>query len=212
MAAAVLILLVSVAFAAFFYVDRVHSSNAPDLQRVACVGDSITQITGYPTDLQEMLGSKSDVGNFGVSGSTISFNSTRPYIYQNALAEAEQFQPTTVIIMLGTNDARQDVYPTIGQFDGDYEQLIQQFEDLNSKPQIYLAIPPPVYNNTLGISEQDLSSGVIPHIEQVANATGLPVINENTPLMNHPNYFVDGVHPNDEGAEVIADVIYQDLT
>ena len=53
---------------------------------------------------------------------------------------------------------------------------------------------------------------MIPRIEQVANETGLPLINENTPLLSHPDYFVDGVHPNDEGAEVIANVIYQELT
>ena len=33
--------------------------------RVACVGDSITAVSGYPSDLQSMLGNNYTVGNFG---------------------------------------------------------------------------------------------------------------------------------------------------
>lgn len=39
--------------------------------RVACVGDSITAITGYPSDLQSLLGPNYSVKNFGVNGSTV---------------------------------------------------------------------------------------------------------------------------------------------
>ena len=45
------------------------------LSRVACLGDSITQTTGYPADLQALLGNSSVVGNFGVSGSSVNFES-----------------------------------------------------------------------------------------------------------------------------------------
>ena len=45
--------------------------------RVACVGDSITQITKYTADLQAELGSNYTVGNFGVSGSTVSLSTAR---------------------------------------------------------------------------------------------------------------------------------------
>ena len=207
-----MILIITIAMAAAFYIEAYDRAHSPALMRVALVGDSITQITSYPKDLQTLLGSKSEVGNFGLSGSTVTFTSPKPYMYEDVLQGAVEFQPTTVIIMLGTNDARSDVYPSIDKFDSDYKQLIDEFKSLKSNPQIYLAIPPPIFNNTIGISDKDLSSGVIPRIEQVANETGLPLINENTPLLSHPDYFVDGVHPNDEGAEVIANVIYQELT
>ncbi len=81
-------------------------------------------------------------------------------MYENAFENAIEFQPTTVIIMLGTNDARSNVYPAIDKFVNDYKQLINQFEDLKSKPHIFLVIPPPVYNNTIDINGLDLSSGV----------------------------------------------------
>lgn len=206
-----LILILLIALAAAIYVEARNQNHPRSLLRVACVGDSITQITDYPSDLQALLGSKSSVGNFGASGSTVILTSVNPYMYERALQGAMNFQPTTVVIMLGTNDARSDVYPSIDSFVNDYVQLIQQFEALKTKPQIFLAIPPPVYNNTLGISDENLVSGVIPRIEQVANQTGLPTIDVYSHLLNQTSCFVDGVHPNGDGAQVIADVIYQQL-
>ena len=43
----------------------------------------------------------------------------------------------------------------------------------------------------------------------MAKELGLTAIDVYTPLVNHPDYFVDGVHPNDEGAALIASEIYQ---
>src|SRR5208283_2334407 len=102
----------------------------------------ITQITGYPADLQTLLGNSSIVGNFGVSGSTVDFNTDTPYFFQPAFHEAEAFEPTTVIIMLGTNDARTDTYQQINSFVADYEKLIDSLQALNTKPQIFLVEPP----------------------------------------------------------------------
>ena len=57
------------------------------LARVACLGDSITEITGYPADLQTLLGNNSIVGNFGVSGATVDFNTDKPYFFEPAFHE-----------------------------------------------------------------------------------------------------------------------------
>jgi sialate O-acetylesterase len=54
----------------------------------------------------------------------------------------------------------------------------------------------------------DYVEGVIPRIEQVATTLGLPIIDVYTPLLSHPEYFPDGVHPNSAGAQVIANIIY----
>ncbi len=93
----------------------------------------------------------------------------------------------------------------------DYEYIISRFQSLDSKPQIYLVLPPPVYENNLNISRNDFSEVIIPLIKQVANDTSLPLIDLYTPMLNHPEYFVDGVHPNDEGTTVIAQTIYQKI-
>ena len=69
--------------------------------RVACVGDSITEITGYPSKLQSMLGENYTVGNFGATGSTVLLKSWKPYMNQPQFENAEAFQPNIVVIMLG---------------------------------------------------------------------------------------------------------------
>ena len=62
------------------------------------------------------------------------------------------------------------------------------------------------------MSNDNLVGGVIPRVEQVANDLGLPLIDAYTPLVGHPEYFVDGVHPNFDGASVIANQVYKALT
>jgi lysophospholipase L1-like esterase len=154
--------------------------------RVACVGDSITEGSYYPSDLQGLLGKNYTVGNFGAGGSTVLFSSDKPYIYRIAFQKAMAFHADIVVIMLGTNDATPKYYGKIDNFDRDYKMLIGQFKAEN--PQIWL---------------------VIPRIEQVATELGLPIIDVYTLLLNHPEFFTDGVHPGSEGAETVAAAVYQ---
>jgi len=195
-----------------------RTSDSPDvklddkLARVACLGDSITNITGYPADLQTLLGNSSIVGNFGVTGATVDFYTEKPYFFEPTFRNASSFEPTTVIIMLGTNDARTDNYLQINSFVLDYEKTITRIQTFSSNPQIFLVEPPPIFNNTLDLNSTSFVEGVIPRIEQVATAMGLPIINLYTPLINHPEYFSDGVHPNSEGAQIIANIIYKAIS
>jgi lysophospholipase L1-like esterase len=52
---------------------------------------------------------------------------------------------------------------------------------------------------------------VLPGIEQVADDLDLPTIDVNTALSD-PEYFIDGVHPNLDGAQVIAITISDAIT
>jgi sialate O-acetylesterase len=74
------------------------------------------------------------IGNFCASGATVSLSSVEPYLLENISKYAQSFQPNTVIIHLGTNDARQDVYPYIDTFVSDYKVLISKFQTLESNP------------------------------------------------------------------------------
>jgi hypothetical protein len=97
----IFILLLSVA--AYFTVD--YASANPI--RVACVGDSITEGSGYPFQLHMMLGSNYVVANFGVSGSTVSLDSAKPYMNESKFKEALDFNPDIVVIMLQTQKSLQ---------------------------------------------------------------------------------------------------------
>jgi lysophospholipase L1-like esterase len=183
-----------------------------NLIRVACIGDSITEGSGYPADLQLMLGTDYDVRNFGVTGSNVLHNSGMPYMNQTAYQTSRGFQPSIVIIMLGTNDARVGTFDSIDSFSTDYRTLISGYQRLLSQPKIWLVTPPPVFDNELNINDTNLEQGVVPRIEQVANELDLPTINLNTALTNYPEYFGDGVHPSSEGAMFIASEIDQAIT
>ena len=166
----------------------------------------------YPTDLEELLGCNYYVREFGVTGSTVVVNSYTPYLYEPRFSAAKLFLPDIVVILLGTNDVRADNYQSIDEFVADYKKLVGELQALESNPKIYLVKPPPIFENELELSNDNLVGGVIPRVEQVANDLGLPLIDAYTPLVGHPEYFVDGVHPNFDGASVIANQVYKALT
>jgi len=142
-----------------------------------------------------------------VSGSAVVNNASKPYINQSAFQEAKDFQPHVVIIMLGTNDAKWENYRHVKGFQSDYTRLIREYESLPEDQKIYLVTPPPIYDNQLGLYNTYLEQGVLPGIEQVADDLDLPTIDVNEALAEHEDYFFDGVHPNPDGAEAIADTI-----
>jgi lysophospholipase L1-like esterase len=186
-----------------------NSQTQPRVIKVACVGDSITANFGYPETLQELLGQNYLVGNFGLGGTTVNLDGETPYMYEPIFREAKESQPNIVIIMLGTNDAHPGLHKYIGSFVDDYVTLVNAFQNLNSKPQIWIVKSPPIVNNGTGLSSEFLSQTILSKIEEVAQRTGLPLIDAYTPLLDKPEYFIDGVHPTFEGAMLIADEVYK---
>jgi acyl-CoA thioesterase-1 len=208
----IVILIVMVGLMMSLFQDHGIRISTDNIVRVACVGDSITELSKYPVVLQVKLGDSYAVRNFGVSGSAVLLSSDEPYMNQTAFYKAKEFQPSIVVIMLGTNDARVNNYPSIGNFTIDYKKLVGEYQVLENKPEVWLVKPPPIFDNELGLNDTNLEEGVIPRIEQVANDLGLPTIDVNAALTNHPECFADGVHPNFEGAELIATAINEAIT
>jgi lysophospholipase L1-like esterase len=111
--------------------------------------------------------------------------------------------------LLGTNDANTNLNESNSAFVNDYVKLVDLFQGLASKPKVWVVEPPPIFNNTSGLSPDYLVQNVIPDIQQVANQTGASVIDVYNPLVNHSAYFlVDGVHPDSDGAKAIATIMY----
>ena len=119
------------------------------------------------------------------------------------------FLPNIIIILLGTNDANTKISFSSTKFEADYTTLINKFQELTSKPKIWLVKPTPIYDNVLNLSNAKLKQNVIPSIDRVADDLGLPTIDVYTPLLNHSDYFFDGVHPGNEGARIIANEVYR---
>jgi lysophospholipase L1-like esterase len=180
--------------------------------RVACVGDSITEGSGYPAKLRALLGGNYLVGNFGVSGSTISLNSTNPYMNETKFQAVMDYQPDIVVIMLGTNDANPEIGQNEDRFETDYSQLVTAFEQLEGKQLIWVIKSPPIFANNSSYNNTYLASDLLPQIDTLAEQMNLPTVDMYSALSNHSDYFVDGVHPDSEGASIIASNVYDAIT
>ena len=186
--------------------------------RVACVGDSITQGVGasrgnsYPSQLGKLLGAKWEVGNFGVSGTTMLKQGDNPYFKQGAFTNAQGFNPDVVIIMLGTNDTKGQNWKHKQEYAADCREMVEKFQKLESKPRVFLCRPCPVVaNGNFGINEAGVLE-LIGTIDTLAATLKVSVIDMHLPLASHPEFIPDRVHPNNDGAGAMAKAAYQALT
>jgi len=98
---AVLIVLVSsISYAAVFLGKPKTTTKPTTSINVACVGDSITEWSGYTADLQALLGKDYSVGHFGVAESAVSNSWFQTYVNQPAIKAGKDFQPTITVHML----------------------------------------------------------------------------------------------------------------
>ena len=201
---------------------------AADVVRVACVGDSITFGSGlhrtYPAQLGRWLGTNYDVRNFGVSATTLLHRGDYPYIGRPAYTNALAFQPDIVVIDFGANDSK---HPGDGSLDatnavnnwqhksdfiGDYKEMIAAFRKTNLATKIFICYPTPDFPGRWGINEKTIRDEMIPMIRAVADETGATVIDLHSALAGKADLFPDTVHPNNEGAKLMAAEIFRALT
>lgn len=193
----------------------------PGTIRIACVGDSITygaMIRGrsrncYPAQLQNMLGEKYSVRNFGVNGRTMQKASDAPYWQHRNFSLSAEFNPDVVLIMLGTNDSKAHNWRNIDAYVNDCREMLRRYQSLPSNPVVYLMTPPTefVEKNKIVVN-YDMSNEIIDEIagaiKILAEKENIKVIDINTATASHPECFIfDGVHPNAAGAKVIAETV-----
>lgn len=192
------------------YSQRTKTKDSTAAIRIACIGDSITELSNYPNQLANMLGDQYIVGNFGACGTTVLTDSGSPYKFTEAYKEITKFQPDIIISILGTNDASPSFEHNLGFFVNDYILLLQEFKNLPSKPEVFIVNPPPIFSEILGLDPELLEKNIIPAITETSIETCLPVIDVHS-AVNKQEYFFDGVHPNIMGARVIAQEVYKAL-
>ena len=191
--------------------------------KVACVGNSITygigvanpEVNAYPVKLQGMLGDKYEVGNFGKPGATLLNKGHRPYTQQQEYKDALAFAGDIVVIHLGINDTDPRNWPNYrDEFVGDYRALMQSFREANPKCRFILARMTPLSDRHKRFESgtRDWHAEIQLAIECVARAEEAQLIDFHTPLYPYPYLLEDAVHPNAEGAAILAKTVYEGIT
>lgn len=207
-----------------------HTAIPAGVIKVACVGDSITygdrvgESESYPVRLQQYLGDGYLVANFGCCGTTVNSKYAQAYTSTRFFNWSLDFKPDIVILMLGSNDCADGLWPTdvSGNFDSttfknEYNKIVNAYEALGNNFKFYLSTSPTIY--------PDISSGaadtnarcslIVSQVKQIA-ADGLynniSLIDINAFTANHKDWFPDRLHPSVSGYNYIANKIASALT
>lgn len=183
--------------------------------KISCTGTSITAGYGiaysssYPIQMQGILGSQWSVGNFGVNGSTILHQGDNPYINSANYVNAQSFNPNIVIVEFGANDSKSQNWNNHkDSFVADYTRFVNVFKALPKHPVIYACLPVPALSSMYGINDSIITNAIIPLVKTIAANNNLKLIDLNTPLKNHPEWYQsDKIHPNETGALVLAQIV-----
>ena len=198
-------------------------ATAQERIKVACIGNSVTYgmthknpaETSYPTQLQQMLGEGYEVRNFGHSGATLLSKGHRPYINLPEYTAALEFAPDIAIIHLGLNDTDPRNWPNYrDEFYGDYMNIIEALREKNSNVEIYVCQMSPIFNwhRRFKSGTRDWYWQIQDVIEDIAENGGFELIDLSRYLYNRPDLMPDALHPNEQGAEIIAKQVYSAIT
>ena len=186
-------------------------------KRVACIGDSVTEGYGisdstlnYPAQLQKLLGSGFVVGNFGHSGATLLKKGHNPYHKTKAYTKALSFKPDVIVIALGLNDTDPRNWPNYkNEFLADYSQLIKDFRKINPKVEVFVCTMAPIFSGHRRFlsGTRDWFDQIQALIPQIAKAQDATLIDNNSALAARIDLFEDYLHPNNRGAQLIAENI-----
>lgn len=188
--------------------------------KIACIGNSITYGAGiqnpfqnsYPGLLSQWLGEGYDVRNYGVSARVLLNKGDNPYMREQAFRDVLTFQPDIITIKLGTNDSKPHNWRFGKDFKKDLVEMLDILQALPSRPKIYLCLPVPANTLTWGINDSIIRNEIIPTIRAVGKKRHLPVVDLYAAMKPHPDFYTDKIHPNEQGAAVIASELYRTLT
>lgn len=201
-----------------------QTTEAQDGQiKVACVGDSITYGHGitnwpknnYPKVLQGLLGDAYCVNSYGVSGRAVQTDSDQPYTALTHYEESLAYDGDIIVFMMGTNDSKPENWHGADAFKADMLCLLDSYGDA----EIILCTPATAFyldGQTDGPAGYDIQPAVVEEIAQIvrgiAAERGYTLIDINELTTGHAEWFAkDGIHPDNHGAEAIANAIAESI-
>lgn len=197
----------------------------PEKRRIVCIGDSITFGAGVQKTRRQhawtyvwnrALGDSFQVLNYGVSGATLQKEGDFPYHKVGFLKRLVKADPELIVLMLGTNDAKPYNWNE-KRFIREYESLIRNLMRISRSSRLVLMSPPRAFpDQVTGITGYDIDPGPVEGsirraVHSLGERYGLQVIDLFALTKDHPEYFDDGVHPNEEGNKAIARFLKKEI-
>jgi len=149
------------------------------------------------------------INNFGVSGFCVQDDADKPYTSLDQYQASLDYDPDIVVFMMGSNDAKPYNWKSPGAFRSELEEILQTYEDAGAK--IYLCTPATAFfidEESITETSFHIQPSVVEIIAAlvrgVATEHEYELIDINNFTENHPEWFDDGIHPNNEGAKEIA--------
>lgn len=194
-------------------------------RKVACIGDSITfgrmrdgkgmyfQFDNYPQKLEALLGEGWKVCNYGQPGAYATRDDGKlSYWNLRQFTDSRAKDAEAYIIMLGTNDSANWDAEAYRESLG---ALVDAYRESAPEAKLFLMISPTAYPNeatgefSAGVHPEVLDDEVPGIVTAIAEERGAQVIDLHSFTAGHPDWYVDGIHPNGEGHQHIAEYIYE---
>ncbi len=196
---------------------------AQEKTKVACIGNSVTygyghkdpKATSYPTQLQQLLGEEYEVRNFGYSGATLLSKGHRPYINLNEYKAALEFAPDIAVIHLGLNDTDPRNWPNYrDEFYDDYINIIKALREANPEVDVYVCRMTPIFHwhRRFKSGTRDWYHQIQELIPHIAEYGQFEIIDLSRYLYHRPDLMPDALHPDAQGAGIIAKQVYSAIT
>lgn len=193
-------------------------------KRIACVGDSITFGHGVRGKTEEtweyylngILGDAYQVVNYGASGRTLQKAGDQPYTRDHIFRRSLECRAEVYLILLGTNDAKPFNWNR-DRFEREYEAFVRNYTEQPDAPRVVLMTPPQVFGTdsrgmaAFGIQAGILDGEIVKAVKNAAEKMNLQVIDLHAYTEGHPEWFMDGVHPNAAGNRAFAAYIAEKL-
>ena len=195
-------------------------------RHIACVGDSVTYgctlplffLHRYPAVLQRLIGPDAQVAAFAVNDRTLQNTGNKPFRKERAFRQSREYRPDTVVLLLGTNDSKDNNWISAAAFRQQYTELIAVYRALAPVPRIVIGTPPCAFKpiNRFFYITNDAKLERVPEIAEeirtIAAENGTELVDLYALTQGKRELFgPDGLHPNAAGAKRIAEAVFQKL-
>ena len=187
---------------------------------VMCIGNSITagdwlkdrMTQRYPAVLQKLLGDTFRVEVVAKGGLCVLKNADEPMWKYRSFIGVFKNPPDIIVFMLGTNDSRDHNWDSHGRnFRADYAAMIDTLRSMPGPPKLYCGLIAPAYSPRWDINGSVIDSQIVPAIVATAQQKNVPVIDIHEIFVQFPELLHDGIHPDENGAQKIAERVFHVL-